>query len=535
MIQYQSNAFNQASHQMKTSPLPRRVRRRAARRNQTEENGRRPTWPALKRGRYKPLSEQDLQQIHRTALDVLETIGIGSPTAALLEAVDGKGCILGEDGRLCFPRALMEDVIAHAPKKIHYFAPNPDNDVAVTPDSLIFSTSGEAVTILDFDTRTYRPATLVDLYDAARLVDQLEHIHTFGQPFIAAEFSENLLIHNTNIAYAELAGTDKPFHLGLGVADHIEPIVRLFDLYAGGEGQFLKRPFCSLGGCPIVSPLTFASDSLEVMMACARLGITYDVAVASQAGATAPAALAGSLVQTFAETLACLAVVYLINPKATMAFGMWPFISDLRTGSFTGGGPEQALVMAATAQLCQHYGLIASVAAGMSDANIPDNQAGFEKAITTLTAALAGANSISPYPGALGSLMGVSFEGFVIDNDMIGNVLRVVRGIEVNEETLSYQVIKDTVFGPGHFLGHPQTLALMKTEFLYPSLSDRRDITTWERDGSPTIYEQAHARVRQLLHNHYPQHIPPAADRKIRQHFDIRLDPEDMRPGNGRW
>lgn len=511
--------------------------RRRTRRNPKSENGTPPkaVWLGLKGGNYKPLSQREIEQIHHTALEVLEKIGIANPIPELLEAVEGKGCTLGEDGRLKFPRTLIEEVIAHATKEIHYYAPNPKNDITLSTDTLVFSTSGESVTILDFKTRTYRPSRLVDLYDAARLVDQLEHIHTFGQPFIASEFSENLLLHNTNIAYAELAGTDKPFHLGMGVAAHIAPIIQLFDIFAGGEGKFLKRPFCSLGGCPIVSPLTFAEDSLQVMMACARLGITYDVAVASQAGATAPAALAGALVQTFAETLACRAVVYLINPRATMAFGMWPFISDLRTGSFTGGGPEQALVMAATAQICNHYGIIANVASGMSDANIPDSQAGMEKAITTLAAALAGGNSISPYPGSVGSLMGTSFEGIVIDNDMIGNVLRVVRGIEVNDETLSFEVIRDTVYGPGHFLGHPQTLALMKTEFLYPSLSDRRDTTTWEQDGSPTIYMQAHERVKGMLREHYPEYIPRAVDRKMREQFDIRLKEEEMRRGNGRW
>jgi trimethylamine--corrinoid protein Co-methyltransferase len=429
----------------------------------------------------------------------------------------------------------MEDVIAHSPKQINYFAPNPKHDIIVTTDNMMFSTSGEGVTILDFKTRTYRPSTLLDLYDAGRLVDRLEHIHSFGQPFIATEYSKNLLIHDTNIAYAELAATDKPLHLGLGVAKHISPIMQLFDLYAGGEGEFLKRPFCSFGGCPIVSPLTFAQDSLEVMLACARLGLTYDVAVASQAGATAPAALAGALVQTFAETLACLAVVYLVNPKATITFGMWPFISDLRTGSFTGGGAEEALVMAATAQICNYYGIVASVASGMTDANSPDNQAGVEKAITTLAAALAGGNVISPYPGAVGSLMGSALEGFVIDNDMIGSVMRVVRGIEVNDETLSYEVIKDTVFGPGHFLGHPQTLSLMRTEFLYPALADRRDTTSWQNAGSPSIYEQAHERVRKILSEHYPRYISADVDQKIRQHFDIRLKPEDMQPSNGRW
>ena len=514
-------------------------RRRSRRRGHTgeakDEITQKPIWLGLKGGNYAPLNEHDIERIHDTALQVLEEIGLMEPIPALLEATLDKGCVLGDDGRLKFPHALVEEAIANAPKHVNNYAPNPKNDIAVTCDNLIFSTSGETVTILDYESRRYRPSTLVDLYDFGRLVDQLEHIHTIGQPFIATEYSDDLYTHDINIAYAHLAATDKSFHLGVSQAAHVGPIVALFDMYAGGEGEFLKRPFCSLGGCPIVSPLTFAEENLEVMMKCAELGINYDVAVASQAGATAPAALAGALVQTFAESLACLAIIYLINPKAAMSVGAWPFISDLRTGAFTGGSAEQALVMAATAQICSYYGLVSSVATGMTDANSPDNQAGFEKALTTVTAALAGGNWISPYPGAVGSIMGTSFEGVVIDNDMMGMVLRVVRGIEVTDDTLSYDVIKETVYGPGHFLGNAQTLKLMKTEFLYPAIADRRDTDSWEADKSPDIYERAHGRVKEMLRDCYPQYIPPHVDEKIRQAFDIRLKPEDMRAGNGRW
>ncbi len=518
----------------KKSPR-RRSRRRLARYKSSAEDIPKVVGLDLEGGNYKPLSDYDIEQIHRTALDVLENIGVANPIPELLEVTLNKGCFLEEQGRLCFPHALIEDVIAKIPKEVMNFGPNPKNDILLTTKNLVFSTGGEAVSILDYKSRRYRPSTLIDLYDAGRLVDQLEHIHTFGQPFIASEYSQELFVHDINIAYAQLAATDKSFHLGIGEAKHIEPIISLFDIYAGGEGKFLKRPFCSLGGCPIVSPLTFARDSVEVMMKCVALGINYDIAVAAQAGATSPAALAGTLVQTFAETMACQAIVYLINPTASISFGMWPFIADLRTGSFTGGSAEQALVMAATAQICRYYGLVSSVATGMSDANSPDTQAGFEKAITTLAAALAGGNSVCTYPGSVGSIMGTSFEGLLIDNDMLGNVLRVVRGIEVNEETLSYQTIKTAVYGEGHFLSNLQTLNLMKTEYLYPNISDRRDTATWEDAGSPDIYEQAHQRVKSMLTDYYPQYIKAEADRKIREHFDIRLTPQAMRPGNGRW
>jgi trimethylamine--corrinoid protein Co-methyltransferase len=309
----------------------------------------------------------------------------------------------------------------------------------------------------------------------------------------------------------------------------------LFDAFLGEEGAFLKRPFCTIGGCPIVSPLRFGEDNARVLVKLAELGMVGDVAVAPQAGATSPAALAGTLAQCFAETLACMAVMNLVRPGAAINFGMWPFISDLRTGAFSGGSGEEALVMAATAQLCNHFGFITSVASGMSDSKTMDAQAGYEKAITSTALALAGGNLIAAYPGIVGSLLGQSFEGMVIDNDMLGNVQRLLRGIEVTDETLSYEVIENTVFGVGHYLNQPQTLELMQKEYLYPEVADRRTPGEWEVSGKEDIYELAHEKVKKTLSSYFPEYIEPAADRRIRDNFPIRLAPEDMRAGNGRW
>ena len=491
--------------------------------------------PGQPGGQYRPLSDADMDRIYQTALDVLENIGIGDPIPEILHYTLPKGCFQDDYGRLRFPRALVEDLIALSPEDYPLYAPNPQKDLTVRDEEVLFCTSGEAVCILDYESQRYRPTTLVDLYDAARLGDQLEHIHNFGQPFIAAEYSHDVFVHDMNIAYAELAGTDKSFALGISVADHIDPLVELFDTYLGEEGAFVKRPFCTFGGCPIVSPLRFGQDGAEVLVKVAELGLVADIAVAPQAGATAPAALAGALVQCFAETLACLCVVNMVRPGTPINFGMWPFISDLRTGSFSGGSGEEALVTAATAQLCNHFGFTTSVGAGMTDAKTMDVQAGYEKAITIATAALSGANLVAAYPGIVGSLVAQSFEGMLIDNDLIGNVQRVLRGVEVTDETLSYDVIKETVYGQGHFLGSKQTLDLMNSEYLYPEVADRRTPGEWGEMGRKTLYEQAHERVGEMLADYYPTYIEPDADKRIRERFPIKLDPEDMRPGNGRW
>jgi len=491
--------------------------------------------PGMPGGAYKPLNELDIQRINETALDILENIGIGDPIPEILHYALAGGCTLDDDNRLRFPRALVEDMVAVNATSYISYAPDPKYDMEIGGDRVRFSTSGESVSILDYETRSFRPSTLTDLYDAARLADTLEHIHEFGQPFIATEYSEQVYVHDINIAYAELAGTSKAFSLGIAEVDHIEPVIALFDAFLGKEGGFLERQFCTIGGCPIVSPLRFGKDNAEVMVKLIELGMVSDIAVAPQAGATSPAALAGTLAQTFAETLACMAVVNLIKPGSAINFGMWPFISDLRTGAFSGGSGEEALVMAASAQLSNHYGFITSMASGMTDSKVMDAQAGYEKAITTTALALSGANLVAAYPGIVGSLLGQSFEGMVIDNDMIGSVQRLLRGIEVNDETLSYEIIKETVSGAGHYLGNSQTLELMQTEYLYPDIADRRTPGEWQATGKEDVNELAHARVKSVLGSHYPVYIDPAADQRIRKNFPIMLAPENMRPGNGRW
>jgi trimethylamine--corrinoid protein Co-methyltransferase len=135
----------------------------------------------------------------------------------------------------------------------------------------------------------------------------------------------------------------------------------------------------------------------------------------------------------------------------------------------------------------------------------------------------------------MASLMGCSFEAMVIDNDMLGTIQRMLKGVEVSDETLSFEVIKDVVRGPGHYLGHPQTLSLMETEYLYPELADRTSQVEWQDAGSADILEAARARVREILSTHYPSYIDPATNAKIRERFKVYLPEEAMRPGNGRW
>jgi trimethylamine--corrinoid protein Co-methyltransferase len=489
--------------------------------------------PGIPGGRYKPLSDRDVERIHETALDLLEQVGMANPLPILKEHALARGCWIDDYNRLCFPRGLVEDVVAAMPRTFVTHGRDPKYDQVNAAGHVRFGPGGDSVSTLDVDGHRYRPSTIVDVYDFARLIDRLEHVHDFSQVVVATDIAD---LHDAdlNMAYAAMAGTSKHIVLSPNNAAHLNDLIQLMDMVLGGEGKHRERPFCSAGACCVVSPLAYGTESSEVCLGAVRIGAPVWAVIAPQAGATAPAALAGTLAQVTTESLAALLLVQLVVPGHPMTFGPWPFVADLRTGSFTGGGGEQAVLAAAAAQVGLFYGLPTSVGAGMSDSKWPDAQMGFEKGVSVTAAALAGAD-VSEVCGMMASLMGCSFEAMVIDNDMLGTIQRLLKGIEVSDEMLSFEVIKEVVRGPGHYLGHAQTLSLMEREYLYPELADRTSRTEWQDAGSADILDAATARVHEVLSSHYPTYIDRATDAKIRERFKIHLPKEAMRPGNGRW
>jgi trimethylamine--corrinoid protein Co-methyltransferase len=253
------------------------------------------------------------------------------------------------------------------------------------------------------------------------------------------------------------------------------------------------------------------------------------ISSAPQAGATSPVTLAGTLVQLTAEQLSGLTYINLMRPGHPVLLGYVPSVADLRTGSFTGGSAEFALMNAAAAQIAHAYGLPVYNSSALSDSKLPDVQAGYEKGLSTVTAALAGANFIHHSAGFLESLLAVAYEQYVIDDDINGSVMRMVRGIEVTDETLAVSVINEVCRGEGHFLGHSQTLDKMNTEYYYPHTADRSSRAQWEEAGALDMRDRARLRAREVLGTHWPSHLPSAVDEQIRAEFEIRLPRERMR------
>jgi trimethylamine--corrinoid protein Co-methyltransferase len=374
-----------------------------------------------------------------------------------------------------------------------------------------------------------RESTLRDIFDIGRMVSALDNIHFYLRPVVARDIPVEALDLNTY--YAALVSTRKHVMGNCFTADAVREVVRLAEMIAGGAEALRARPFVSWVNCWTVSPLRYAPETVAVLDEIVAQGMPVAISSAPQAGATSPVTLAGTLVQLTAEQLSGITYINLMRPGHPTLLGYVPSVADLRTGSFSGGSPEFALMNAAAAQITQFIGLPVYNSSALSDSKVPDVQAGYEKGLSTATAALAGSNYIHHAAGFLESLLAVAYEEYVIDDDINGSVMRLVRGIEVTDETLAVDVIHEVCNGEGHFLGHAQTLSRMNTEYYYPHSGDRATRDNWERAGALDMRARANARARELLATQYPNHISDELDAKLRAEFDILLPRQVMKPG----
>lgn len=471
-------------------------------------------------GSYKPLATFELERIYETALKLLAELGVGDVPERLRRDLRTIGAFDDGAGRILFPSSLVREAIEAAAKAFTLHGRDPARSIEVGASKVYFGTGGAAVQTLDLDSGTYRSSTLRDLHELTRLQDKLANVSWYTRCCVATDVPDNYDL-DVNTVYALLANTTKPVATSFTVAEHVAPIVEMLDIAAGGPGEFAKRPFLKAHISPMISPMRYGEDAVDVVYECVKHGIPISCITAAQAGATAPATLAGFLAQSLAETLASLLMVHAIRPGFPMVFSNWPLVVDLRTGAFSGGGGETALANAASAQISNWLGLPSGVAASMTDAKAIDAQYGMEKSLTSLAAALAGGNLVYESSGMTASLLGVSFEAFVLDDEMHSHTYRVLRGVEVSDDNLGYDAICHAVRGEGHFLGGDHTLAAMERDYFYPTLADRDDPRSWADRGAPDAWVRANAKAREILQTHRPTYLSAEQEGAIRSRFNI--------------
>jgi trimethylamine--corrinoid protein Co-methyltransferase len=178
-----------------------------------------------------------------------------------------------------------------------------------------------------------------------------------------------------------------------------------------------------------------------------------------------------------------------------------------------------AMNTAATAQMAHYYRLPVRSGGAVCDAKVPDAQAAYESMMSLLMARVCGINFVLHSAGILESYNCMSYEKFVIDDELCGMVNRIQRGFEVNPDTLAFDVMKNV--GPsGHFLDKNHTFDHFRSEFYKPSLSNRDDFAAWQESGSPQSMEAANKKYKEILESYEVPELPVNVDKDLRKFIE---------------
>lgn len=474
-------------------------------------------------GQYRPLTLDRVGRIHETSLRVLEEPGVKVELdKARAVFADGGAQVNKKTKRVRIHAQLVERALHDAPSSIRLCGRTEDHDLVVEGQRTYFGTGGAAVKVVDLETQAVRQTRLRDIADFARLAQELENIDFFVTPCTAQEVDADDL--PVNEFYAALSNTTKhvigPVYTPAGA----QQVIALGEMFAGPSVSLQSRPFLSITISWMNSPLCFDAVGTQTLMEVVKKRVPVTLSAAPMAGATSPITLAGTLVQLHAEELAGIVFTQLVSPGTPVIYGGIPSMADMRRLKYIGGGVEFGLMNAAIAQLSQYIGVPNHNSAGITEAKIPDIQAVYEKCFAILQCALSGSNFIHHAAGILESLLTISHEQLVIDNEIIGMARRAVRGIDVNVDKLALAAIREV--GPGgNYVESEHTLDHLNDEFLEPMLADRSDREDWERSGMEGIAEKARKRVLEILEAARQQgpsnQISRQIDRQIRERFRI--------------
>jgi len=465
------------------------------------------------------LSADDVCTIDGKARSLLRTTGIDAGAEPFLEIFSGIGAKVGQRGRVTFPERVIDDALDSVPNRVLLYGRGGALPLDLGGDKVYLGTGGAAVRILDLEDGRARDPTLDDLADLAWLVENLDNIDFFLRPVVARDIASEAL--DLCKFYTSLANTSKHVMGSVGSVNTARDVIELASLIAGGRDSLVERPIISFITSWLVSPLTLDRQVSNVLVTIAEQGIPVALSTAPVAGSTAPATLAGLLVQVHAEELSGIVLSQAIKKGAPVLYGPVPAVADFRTMGYAGGAIESALLNVACVQLADWIDVPIYADAGLTDSKLSDVQAGYEKGMNILLLAMAGGDYVHHSAGMLESMLTVSYEQYVIDNDIIGMAIRALQGIEISDQTLATSVIEGV--GPGgHYLTHPHTLAHIRTdEYFVPATVDRQGRAAWEKKGAVDGRERARQIAREILHRERKGFILEDVDREIRNRFDL--------------
>ncbi len=446
------------------------------------------------------LDERGIEAIHRAALDILETTGVLVHHGEVVAMLAGAGCRVADKDRVAIPPELVESAVRTAPSSIVVHDRNGAPALFLEGKKSFWGTGSDTPFIVDSFTDERRQTCLSDVEQVSRLVDRLENFDFLMCMGVAHELPQTVADKHHFVAM--VANTTKPMVFTAASRENLADIHRMACDVAGGQEEFKKKPFIIHYTEPI-APLIHPRDSLDKMLYCVDHGIPVVYTSATTAAQNGPATLAGSLALSVARILSGIVIGQLRSKGAKMIVTMHASSMDSRSAIHTYASPEHVLCQAAAKDMADRYGLPTWGRAGCSESKLVDQQAAFESGYEILTQAMCGENLIHDV-GYLESGLTASWDAIVMANEFIGAAKRIVRGFEINEETLALDLIREV--GPkGHFFAEPHTVRHFRQEFWFPQLMDRDLFHGWQQKGATTLLDRVKARVRDILASHKPK------------------------------
>jgi len=460
---------------------------------------------------YAVLSRQEIERIDSASMEVLATVGIRVDYATARDLFRQAGAEV-DDARECvrIPEAVLRRAIAQAPRQFSLYGADPAFHLDLGSGATHFAALGTPTHILDHETGERRPCTLDDLVQHIAIIDACDYVHNSQMDIWPGDIPMTTIHAEAIWAWAH--HSHKPF--GMGCYGYIPTLdmMRMMAIVAGGK-EALRRQPRFLAICSTVSPLQMSQMQAEGLLICADYGQPVAVSPEGIAGATAPVTLAGLLVQENANILAHIALAQIFRPGTPVLYGTVSTIANMRLGTVALGAVETGLISAASCQLAHYYGLPCRTVGAATEAKSVDVQSGLERSATLLPAVLAGADLIT-CAGTLDSSMLESAPQLVLDDELCGAALRLARGIEVDDETLALDVIRQVGFS-GQYLSEEHTARHFRSEHFMPRLLPREPFDTWLQAGGRPALELARERVRRILAEHRPYTLDPAVEREL--------------------
>jgi trimethylamine---corrinoid protein Co-methyltransferase len=463
------------------------------------------------KGRFEVLSAAEIEQIDAASMTVLAETGLKVELKKALQLFKEAGCQVDDnEKKVLIPQKLVQWAIEQAPSIFTLYGNDPDFKLEIGGENVNFAGLGTPTAILDPENGAYRPTNLDDLVRHLKLINACQYINSTQMDVWPNDIPMTTIHAEAIWAWAH--HSRKPF--GMGCYGYLPTLdmMKMMAIAVGGKEELRRLPrFFSI--CSVVSPLQMSKEQLEGLLICADYGQPLAMSPEAIAGATAPASLAGLLVQENAAILAHITLAQIFRPGTPVLYGTVSTIANMKLGTVALGAVETGLISAASAQLARYYGLPIRSVGGVTEAKIEDIQAGLERCSTIMQAALSGVNYIT-CAGTLDSTMLESEPLLLIDDEWCGAVARVREGITVNSDTLALDLIKEKGFS-GHYLAEEHTVKHFKQEHYMPSMLVREPHATWVSQGSNNLMERAKEKVREIIDHHQPMVIDPQIEQDL--------------------